>query len=177
MSDDEPIVNVKYSVYHKLREDLREMQNRIYVLEKALETAKLNDASGATQLLHGAFLEAVKIVQFAVGNLAPETVAGWPHKALAAIADAIEKIPAIDPHVAELPSELRHFARLAAGYEEYRKQRDANRVVTMATGADFGPQTADAAAAHAARIGSAPSPSPSTESVTVQLPATDRAPT
>lgn len=157
MSDDEPTVTVKYSVYHKLREDLRETQNRVYVVEKELAAAQLNDGSGAAQLLHGAFHEAIKVVQFAVGNLAPETVAGWPHKALVAIADAIEKIPGIDVHVREMPSELRHFAKLAAGYEEYRKQRDANRVVTAATAADFGPKTPEAAAVHAAHT-SPPSP-------------------
>jgi len=173
MNDDEPTVNVKYSVFNKLREDQRTTQNRVYELEKELAAAKLTDGSGAAQLLHDAFHEAIKVVQFAVGNLAPETVAGWPYKALFAIADAIEKIPGVDVHVREMPAELRHFAKLCAGYEEYRKQRDANRVVTAATAADFGPKTPEAAVVHAVHT----APSPSAENIAPQPVADEGVPT
>lgn len=147
---EDPVVNVKYSEYSKMREEARTQQARIYELEKELAEAKVADNSGTTKLLHEALHEALKVVQFAVGNLAPETVSGWPHKALVAVADAVDKLPAIDQHIAEVPSEWRNFARTAANYEEYRRQRDANKVVTMATAADFGPKTPEAAAVHAA---------------------------
>jgi hypothetical protein len=145
---DEPTVNVKYSDYNKLREDLRSLQNVNYELEKKLAAAQLGDDAIA-KLLHDTFHSAIKVVQFAVGNLEPSTVAGWPHAALVEIADAIEKIPGVDQHVAEMPPELRHFAGLAASLEEMRKERDKNKVVTMATAADFGPKTPEAAAVHA----------------------------
>lgn len=155
-SDDDPTVTVKYSSYQKLRDDQRSLQEKVYELEKKLAAAQLNDASGATKILFDVFHETIKIVQFAVGNLAPETVAGWPHQALYAIADAIEQVPGVDQHVKELPNDLRHFAKLAAGYEAYRKERDKNRIVTIATAADFGPKTPEAAAAHASKHGEAP---------------------
>src|SRR3990172_4378562 len=155
MADSEPTVTVKLSDYDRLRDQLRDMQNRVYALEKQLAAAQIADPSGVGQLLHDAFHAAIKIVQFAVGNLDPQTVAGWPHKALAEVADAIEKIPGIDRHVSELPEELRAVARTAAGWEEYRKERDKNRVVVPATAADFGPQTPEAAAVHAAYVSTA----------------------
>jgi hypothetical protein len=146
---DEPTVSVKYSDYNKLREDLRATQTENYELKTKLAAAQLGDATVAKSLFD-AFHSAIKVVQFAVGNLEPSTVAGWPHSALVAIADAIEKIPGIDPHVAEMPSELRYFAGLAASLEEMRKERDKHKVVTMATAADIGPKTPEAAAVHAA---------------------------
>jgi len=144
---DEPTVSVKYSDYNKLREDLRTTQNKNYELEQKLAAAQLGDDAVA-KLLHETVHDTIKIVQFAVGNLDPATVAGWPHEALVKIADAIEKIPGIDQHVAELPPELRYFAQLAASMEAMRKERDKNKVVTMATAADFGPKTPEAQAVH-----------------------------
>lgn len=147
---EDPTVQVKFSEYQKLREDLKQQQARIYELEKEVADTKLADTSGTTKLLHDAFHNALKIVQFAVGNLAPETVVGWPHADLIAVAAAIEKIPGMDTHIKEVPIAWREFAQLAVGFEEQRKQRKATQVVTMATAADFGPQTAEAAAVHAA---------------------------
>ena len=147
---EDPTVQVKFSEYRKLREDLKQQQARIYELEKEVVAAKLADGSGVTQELHAAFHGALKIVQFAVGNLSPETVAGWPHKDLVTVADAIEKIPGMDIHIKEVPGAWREFAQLAVGFEEYRKQRRATQVVTMATAEDFGPKTAEAAVVHAA---------------------------
>lgn len=146
---DEPTVNIKYSDYNKLREDLRTTQNENYELKTKLNAAALGDDAVA-KLLFTSFHSALKVVQFAVGNLEPSTVAGWPHAALVEIADAIEKIPGIDQHIAEMPPELRHFAALAASLEEMRKERDKNKVVTMATAADFGPKTDEARAVHEA---------------------------
>lgn len=157
MADSEPTVTVPLSTYDKIRDDLRHTQNGFYELEKKLVAAQLADpdGSGANKVLYDGFHSAIKIVQFAVGNLDPQTVVGWPHKALAEVADAIEKIPGVDIHVREMPDELRHFARLAAGYEEFRKERDKHKVVVPATAADFGPQTPEAAAVHAAYVSTA----------------------
>jgi hypothetical protein len=149
---DEPTVNVPLSTYDKLRDDLRTTQAKNYELEKSLAAAQLvgGDTTGVPQLLHDAFHDAIKIVQFAVGNLDPQTVVGWPHAAVMKIADAIEKIPGVDRHVAEMPIELREFAKNAAGFEAYRKERDKNKVVVAASAEDFGPKTPEAMAVHAA---------------------------
>jgi hypothetical protein len=160
MSNDEPTLTIKLSAYDKIREDLRAAQNENMELQKKLQAAQIADVSGTTQLLHTAFHDAIKVVQFAVGNLPSETVTGWPHEALVKIADAIEKIPGIDRHVGEMPLELRYFAQTARGYEEYRKQRNATRVVVAATAADFGPQTPEAAAVHAEHVKQHPPETP-----------------
>lgn len=173
MSHDEPTVSVKYSDYQKLRDDQRTLQQQVYDLEKKLATAQLNDGSGTvTKILFDVFHELMKVVQFAVGNNAPETVAGWPYQALFAIADAIELIPGVDPHVKELPNELRNFAKSCAGYEEHRKQR-ASRAAVAATAEDFGPKTAEAMAVHANKTAN-PEPAVGVDAVsTVQTPSPD----
>lgn len=164
MADSEPTVTVPLSMYDKLREELKQLQGKNYELEKQVTAAKLGDSDVAQQL-HAAFHDAMKIVQFAVGNLDPATVAGWPHEALVAVAAAIEKIPGVDRHISELPEELRAFAGVAKGLEEYRRERDKNKVVVPATAEDFGPKTPEAAAVHAAYVKQAakvdePSPVP-----------------
>lgn len=148
MADSEPTVTVPLSTYDKLRDELKQLQKQSYELEQKLNAAKLGDSAVAQQL-HTAFHDAIKVVQFAVGNLDPSTVSGWPWQALTAIADAIEKIPGIDRHVTELPEELRAFAYTAKGFEDYRRERDKHKVVLPASAADFGPKTAEAAAVHA----------------------------
>jgi hypothetical protein len=163
---EDPVVQVKFSEYQKLREEVKTQQTRIYELEKQVSAAQLDDVSGTTKQLHEALHEALKIVQYAVGNLAPETVAGWPHQALINIADAIEKLPAMDAHIKEVPNDWREFAKLAAAFEAQRAERRKTQVVTMATAADFGPKTPDAEAAHVeydkrrAAAGVEPGPAP-----------------
>lgn len=156
----EPTVSIAISAYDKLRNETRDQQAEIYRLQEELKQAKLADNDGTTKLFHETFHTMMKIVQFAVGNLDPSTIAGWPHQAVADLADAIEKLPGIERHITEMPQQLRDFAALGKGFEALRKERDANKVVLMATAADFGPQTDEARAVHgaymAARGGAAP---------------------
>lgn len=152
MTDRGETVTVKLSDYDRLRDELREAQNKVYMLQTEVNAAKLGDPTGPTKLLFDAFHETIKVVQFAVGNLDPQTIAGWPHKALVAIADAIETIPGVDQHVAEMPGELRSFARSAAGHEERRRLHRLAHPPVPASAEDFGPQTEEAKRVHEATI-------------------------
>lgn len=149
MGTDGPMISISLADFDKLRNEVKETQTKNYELEKQLAAAKLGDDATAKTLFEG-FHEALTVVQFAVGNLDPSTVSGWPHEAVTKIADAIEKIPGMDPHKAELPPELRYFAGVAKGLEDYRRERDKNKVVVPASASDFGPKTPEAAAVHAA---------------------------
>lgn len=157
----DPTITIQLSQFDKMREELRLTNERNQELTTQLATARLTDNSGVIQGFVGAFHQALKIVQFAVGNLSPETVAGWPHEALLQVATAIETLPGIDRHIAELPIELRSFAKNAAGYEAFRRERDARRVVVAASASDYGPQTAEAAFVHQERAKQLGAPHPS----------------
>lgn len=148
---DEPTVTLKLTDYNKLRQNERDLQDRLMAAEAKLEQAQLADPAGTLKALHGAFIDAMQVTQFAVGNLPSESVAGWPHEALTRLADALDALPGIDRHLREITPELRDFARTAAGFEAWRKERDKNRVVVPASAADFGPQTDEARAVHETR--------------------------
>lgn len=151
MSDDDPTITIKLAQYDRLRATGRAAEARILELEAAVKAAQLADPAGVIQQTHAALHSAIKIVQFAVGNLTPESIAGWPYEALMQVADGIDKIPGMDPHIKEVSGFFREFAASAQGFEEYRRERDKHKVILPATAADFGPQTSEAAAVHAAR--------------------------
>lgn len=155
---DEPTISLKLSEYDKLRQGTRLLEQECQRLGHELAEARLADPEGTLKAFHAAFHDTMAIVQFAVGNLAPETAAGWPHEALARVAAALAALPGVDRHLAEVAPELREFAKQAAGLEAWRRERDKNRVVTIATAADFGPQTDEARRIHEARTKIAPGP-------------------
>jgi hypothetical protein len=145
-------VEISLSNLDDLRNDIRKAQARVADLEKQLVDAQLQDASGLVPKLVEALKSANTVVQFAVGNLDPTTVRGWPYEALRTIADTITAIPGLrdDADMRSLVEEYRNFAGVAAGLEEFRRKRDAERVVMPATAEDFGPKTAEAAFVHGA---------------------------
>ena len=148
---DEPTISLKLSDYDKLRAGQRAVEARLIEMEAALTAAQLADPTQTLGRVHAAFLEAMRVVQFAVGNLPPESVVGWPHAALAHLAEAVDTLPGISLHLKEVVPELREFARGAASLEAWRTERDKHRVVVAATAADYGPQTDEARTIHAGR--------------------------
>jgi hypothetical protein len=147
-------VEISLSALDELREGVRTSKEQIAQLQKALRTAQLEDKSGRIPELMRALHAAIEVVQFAVGNLDPTTVRGWPYEALRTLADVLEQTPGLqeDANMRSLAGELRHFAGVAASLEEFRKKRDAERVVVPASAADFGPKTAEAAFVHNAAV-------------------------
>ena len=101
---------------------------------------------------------AVEIVQFAVANLPPETIIGWPHKALGILATNFENTvdcapfgpPTCTQAERELMREFATFAREAAGHEERRGPRKVG-LHGQPTGTR-GLETPEAAAVHAAAL-------------------------
>jgi hypothetical protein len=169
----EPTVSISISEYDLLRRAHQNAEERANDLANQLDAQKLIDPSGTINQFRTAFLAAVKVMQFAVGNLDPATVSGWPYEALSQVTDGIETLPGIDVYSRELPLAWRVFIESVSKFEAWRKQRDAERGVTMASPADFGPQTPEAKHAHAAALQSKEAlivgtVSTNTETVTVE---------
>lgn len=142
-------VNIPLSELDQLRDSLRVLQNRVVELEKQVVEAKMSDPAGTIRLLQEIVDHALPVVQFAIANLEPSTVRGWPHESLREFAKKLVEMPNATTHTQELSREFEHFAKLAAGYEEFRRERDAKRVVLPATVEDYGPKTEEAAMVHA----------------------------
>jgi hypothetical protein len=93
------------------------------------------EGSEAASDLSAALDAALPIVQFAVGNLNPESTKGWPHKSVEQLGLLIATMYGeFDSDRATLAITLREFAREARDIEGYRQRReDAAHEVLSAT--------------------------------------------
>jgi hypothetical protein len=137
---------------NELRGATERERQRVRELERQLAEARVADPNGTIRDLCGIVRSAKTVVQFAVNYMHPATVRGWPYQALSALADGMTRLPDADAQDQTLAMIWRNFAQEAAGYEEYRRERDAGRVAVPATSEDFGPKTDEAAFVHAARV-------------------------
>jgi hypothetical protein len=146
----EPTVHVSFSDYERLRNAPAKLDAKIQELQAQLEAAKLADPTNTIQTYRDAFCTAVKIVQFAVANLDPATVKGWPHEALRKLADMLPSLPGMTGlGLEDAPDYWRKFASKAAEYEEWRRLH--RQPAIPASASDFGPQTDEAKLQHQAR--------------------------
>lgn len=67
---------------------------------------------------------AIPIITFAVGNLDPATVRGWPYGHLKTFAEGLEGLPGVDTRTKEYALDLRNFIYEARGIESERARRD-----------------------------------------------------
>jgi len=145
-------VSISLAALDELREQIKAAEDRARDLEKQINDAKLGPDPEFAKHAIEAFRAALPIVQFALGNLHPSTVRGWPDTALDRIAACLVTLPGTDDNDRALARELIDSAKLARGYEEFRRKRDALTVVLPASPADWGPQTEEAKAIHEARM-------------------------
>jgi hypothetical protein len=75
------------------------------------------------QAVLAALESALPIVQFAVGNVPPESVRGWPTASLAALADQIADLFPQDSDRQSMAIAFREVADHALQIEQYRVQR------------------------------------------------------
>lgn len=135
-----------------LREQIKTAEDHAQDLERQLADAKLGPDPEFAKHTIEAFRATLPLIQFAVGNLHPSAVRGWPHETLKRVAEFLKALPDADVNDHALAHEFVEVAKLAQGYEEFRRQRDAQTVVLPASPADWGPQTAEAKAVHDAFV-------------------------
>jgi len=117
-------VNLPLAEYNALCGRMADLENQVAQLTRDLTAAKVADPSGQVPLLLRTINTALPIVLFATGNLDPATVRGWPYKEVSALADLLVQVPGLtlaDPGAAL--TDLRTFAREAAGVEQERRRR------------------------------------------------------
>lgn len=141
-------VTITLADLNALKLQIAQANERSAKAEKETAAARLVDPSGRLPELLATIEAALPIVQFAVGNLDPTTVRGWPHKELAAFAKGLASLS--DREKDAIAEEFTTFAKLAGGLEEFRKERDKNKIIVPASASDYGPKTAEAAFVHAA---------------------------
>lgn len=122
MSLGDAVVTLKYSELNKLQSDLRDANARILEMEKEVEEAKLGDHGGVARQYQEAFSDAMQVVRFAVGNLEPLTVRGWPYKNLFEIVGHLRALPGLDFDSEETSGDLKLFAEECKRWEIARDE-------------------------------------------------------
>jgi hypothetical protein len=140
-----PEITLTLAEYDDLRARVDALTKELAAFRRAAGEAAVN-ALGGPEVVQ-AFLDARELVSFAVAQLDPRVIKGWPHETLRRFALALNRVPGLDA-VQDVIGEYLAFA-FEAENEELRR-RAAPRAQGTATQADFGPKTPEAEAAHAA---------------------------
>lgn len=152
-----PTVNLTLADYDAMRD-------RIVALEMDLKTAQMDAAQAASRgNNNGAEIRALidammDVVRFAVQNLPPEHVVGWPWGSLGYLARLYAKLPWATNEHQELSAELQTFADECEAMATVRSSRKGLPPGPPADKDELGPQTEEALAVHeamAARMKSA----------------------
>lgn len=150
MSRSQIMLQISMMHYDSLRSKITQLEVELGEARKQRDAMFNADSEGRVTRLTDALARALHIVQYAVGNLDPATVAGWPYEDLAALARLLPGLP-LTEDIQGLMVVFDEFAKTAEGFEAYRRERDKHRIVVPASPDDFGPKTEEAAAIHATR--------------------------
>lgn len=113
-------IELSLEEYDALRAKLRTMQKQVNDAEAARDAALTQDPSGLVPSLVNGMLDAFEIIRFAVGNLDPRTVRGWPYKNLDRFANRLKDLPGAPRIPKETALEFVAFAYEARLLEEDR---------------------------------------------------------
>lgn len=115
-------VNLTLDDYNSLLEARRNAENEAADLRKQLREAKLaTGGDDRVRVLTQSVRNALEVVRFAVANMPPETVRGWPWTKLVAVSHDIEVLPDADSDDVSFAIELRKFAVECEKIERQRK--------------------------------------------------------
>lgn len=117
---DQSPVSITLGDLHELTSARDRNELRVTELEAEIDRLKLEGVGDAAAELSMAFNHAYEIVRFAVANLDPLAVRGWPHKDLLELGKLIPELAGVSPDIRECAPDLRDFARRAAEWEGAR---------------------------------------------------------
>lgn len=121
MSLNEATLTIKLGDYKALDRELTQLRAENLQLKKDLETAKIDGGGDElTRQCLEAFMGAMPVVRFAVGNMDPMSFRGWPHRDLDTIVAALKSLPGVDGDQKETANDLGLFARECREWEKAR---------------------------------------------------------
>jgi hypothetical protein len=125
-------VQISLADLDRLRNAKARAEEDVVAIKLALEQGLLADSGLANATLAIALGHALAICRFAIGNLDPLTVRGWPEANLQALAELFVEeeerrrtsncmqLPGVDPQIIELGCDWRIFAARARQVEQWR---------------------------------------------------------
>jgi hypothetical protein len=119
-------VKVPLSTIDEMRNASKEWERRAREAESALDSAKLDGDDGVGRVYCEAFLAAMRVVHWIIGENDPMTIRGWPYEALFEIVEAVEALgpigrrPGIPESLDEVLGDIKMFAKDAKYWEDQR---------------------------------------------------------
>jgi hypothetical protein len=112
--------------YDALKNARTTAENEAADLRRQLKEARTADPLGKLTDLNKFTRDCMTVARFAVANLPPETIRGWPYEALQNLAHNIHVLPDFSTNDRDMALDLLAFARDA---EELEKRRKATAMV------------------------------------------------
>ncbi|MGH7178286.1 MAG: hypothetical protein ACREJC_12975 [Tepidisphaeraceae bacterium] len=107
--------------YESLKAQRTKAEDDLAVVTKQLAEARLEDPSGKLAPLNQFARDCLTIVRFAVANLPPETIRGWPYEELKRICQTLHVLPDFSTNDRDMALDVLGFAREAEDLELRRK--------------------------------------------------------
>lgn len=125
-------MTIPYQTFETMKKQIDSLMVENQSLKKRPLSGK---ASSDVNDLRAALEAALPIVQFAVSNLNPESVLGWPHKQLASLG-ALLRSTTDDPHLLEMATTFYYQAEHAADVDVFRAKRLADAAALFPSAGD-----------------------------------------
>lgn len=95
-------VTIAYSDLETLKRRAESAEAEVARLKAEVDQARLGDDGADARRLAHAFDLALEVVQFAITNLHPMTVRGWPYEALRALGELSPDLPGVNASFREV---------------------------------------------------------------------------
>lgn len=114
-------LNMTLADYEALKAARTKAEQDLADVQRQLEEARKADPTGKLVALNAFARECLTLARFAVANLPPETIRGWPYAELMRIADTIHVLPDFSTNDRDMALDLMAFARDCEALELHRK--------------------------------------------------------
>lgn len=118
-------VNIPLDEWNQMQADARKRERELAEATRRARDAEAGTGDERVRALRDIIDLALPVIQFAVGNLPPESVRGWPHNELFQLADLLCTMPGHAPDHETISAEFRTFAHECRRLAAHRADRDA----------------------------------------------------
>jgi hypothetical protein len=115
-------VTLPHSDYQRLQDDIRALKAEVEAKRVEIEDLKLGPTDSHARQLLDALNSSLDVTRFAIGNLPPMAVRGWPHKSLRSLAALLPSLPGVDEGIREVSTDWRLVADDCQKWEDARAE-------------------------------------------------------
>jgi hypothetical protein len=129
-----PTLQLNLNDYNALIDARAKAEQELAVVHAELLAAKIADPSGRLPAITTFARECLTIARFAIANLPPEMIRGWPYQALRNVCNTIDILPDYSADDRDMALDLLNFAK---DCEDHAIRRSTEPKATKMTNADI----------------------------------------